>query len=250
MVAMHSLMRPAALAVACAALAALSAHAQVVRCTDARTGKVTYTDGACSSGEAAREVEPRRSPQEILIDRQLSAEALERKQQQQQADREAADAETRRTAERNRARAANAPLPQDYARSPECARARRSYEQVAGEGPRSTLEHEQRLEAAQRQMDLDCLGPEGYAELERARAAQPRVVVVPPRYGIGYPPPYPPQVFPPPFPQQPPRPQPRLTQCSDYRCTDNLGNTYPRNGPGRFPGQGGVCRSNGGQAPC
>ena len=26
------------------------------------------------------------------------------------------------------------------------------------------------LEAAQRQMDLDCLGPQGYAELERARA--------------------------------------------------------------------------------
>ncbi len=238
----------------CVAWWGVGAQAQVTRCTDARTGKVTYTDGACTSSEAAREVEPRRSAQEILLDRELSAEALERKRQRQQADSEAAESEARRTAERNRARAAqaaaNAPQPQDYARSPECARARRSYEMLAGEGPRATQEHEQRLDAAQRQMDLDCLGPQGYAELERARAAQPRVVVVPPRYGSIYPPPYPPQVFPQPFPTQPQQPPPRLTQCSDFRCSDNQGNTYPRTGPGRFPGQGGVCRSNGGQAPC
>jgi hypothetical protein len=242
------LIRPAALVVlACAALAA---QGQVVRCTDARTGKVTYTDGACSGGEAAREVEPRRSAQEILLDRQLSAEALERKQQRQQAESEAAQAEARRAADMDRARAAQGTQPQDYARSPECARARRNYETLLGEGPRSTLEQEQRLTAAQRRMDLDCLGPQGYAEAERARAAQPQVVVVPPRYGIGYPAPYPPVVFPQPFPQQPQQPPPRLTQCSDYRCTDNQGNTYPRNGPGRFPGTGGVCKSNGGQAPC
>lgn len=237
----------------CLCLAALgsAAQAQVTRCTDAHTGKVSYTDGACSSGEAAREVEPRRTPEEILLDRQLSAEALERKQQRLQAENEAAQADAQRAADVQRARAANAPLPQDYARSPECARSRRNYDLLAGEGPRSTQEHGQRLEAAQRQMDLDCLGPQGYAEIERARAAQPRVVVVPPRYGIGYPAPYPPPaVFPQPFPTTPQRPPPRLTQCSDYRCTDNQGNTYPRNGPGRFPGQGGVCRSNGGQAPC
>lgn len=230
----------------CVAWLGLGAQAQVTRCTDARTGKVTYTDGICSSSEATQEVEPRRSPEEILLDRQLSAEALERKQQRLQAENEAAQAEAQRAVDRGRARAANAPLPQDYARSPECARSRRGYDMLAGEGPRSTQEYEQRLEAAQRQMDLDCLGPQGYAEVERARAAQPRVVVVPPRYGIGYPAPYPPVVF----PQQPQKPPPRLTQCSDYRCTDNQGNTYPRNGPGRFPGQGGVCRSNGGQAPC
>ncbi|EJE49482.1 hypothetical protein PMI14_05961 [Acidovorax sp. CF316] len=224
----------------------LGAQAQVIRCTDARTGKVTYTDGACSSGEATREVEPRRTPEEILLDRQLSAEALERKQQRLQAENDAAQAEARRAEDRNRARAANAPLQQDYARSPECARSRRNYDMLAGEGPRSTQEYGQRLEAAQRQMDLDCLGPQGYAEVERARAAQPRVVVVPPRYSPGYPP----AVFPQPFPTTPQPPPPRLTQCSDYRCTDNQGNTYPRNGPGRFPGPGGVCRSNGGQAPC
>lgn len=242
---MACLLRPTLYGLLLAGLC-LGVQAQVIRCTDARTGKVTYTDGTCSSGEAAREVEPRRTPEEILLDRQLSAEALERKQQRLQAESEAAQADAQRAADLQRARAANAPLPQDYARSPECARSRRSYDMLANEGPRSTQEHGQRLEAAQRQMDLDCLGPQGYAEVERARAAQPRVVVVPPRYGAGYPAPYPPVVF----PQQPQKPPPRLTQCSDYRCTDNQGNTYPRNGPGRFPGPGGVCRSNGGQAPC
>ena len=90
-------------------------------------------------------------------------------------------------------------------------------------------------EAAQRQMDLDCLGPQGYADLERARATQPRIVVAPPRQ----------PVYPPPVPQKP-----YLTHCGNFHCVDNTGARYPRAGPGRFPGNDGVCRSKGGQAPC
>lgn len=231
----------------CAISAAWHAQAQVLRCTDARTGKVTYTDGACEGGTAAHEVEARKTPQERQLEREQAAEALERKQQRQQAEATAAEADARRAAERDRARAAQVaaatPQPQDYARSPECARSRRNLDAVAAGLSRSTHEHELRMEAAQRQMDLDCLGPQGFAEVEKARANQPRVVVVPtarPR-----------SVFPDPYPHAgTPQPPTRLTQCGDFRCTDNLGNTYPRVGPGRFPGQGGVCRSNGGQAPC
>lgn len=224
-----------------------SAHAQVVRCTDARTGQVTYTDGTCAGGSSVREVEPRKTPQEIQLERELAAEALERKQQRLQAESAAADATAQRNAERDRARAAQAaaaaPQPQDYARSPECARSRRNLDIVANGITRSTYEQELRLDAAQRQVDLDCLGPQGYAEVEKARANQPRVVVVPPvRHRSTFPEPFP--------PVGKPQPAPHLTHCGDFRCTDNLGNTYPRAGPGRFPGQGGVCRSNGGQAPC
>lgn len=231
----------------CAAWLGTVAHAQVVRCTDTRTGKVTYTDGACTSGAAAREVEARKTPEELQLEREQAAEALERKQQRLQAEATAAETEARRNAERDRARAAQAaaaaPQPQDYARSPECARSRRNFDMVAAGLSRSTYEQELRLEAAQRQVDLDCLGPQGYAEVEKARANQPRVVVVPPsRHRPLYPDPFPQAVT--------PQPPPRLTQCGDFRCTDNLGNTYPRTGPGRFPGPGGVCRSNGGQAPC
>jgi hypothetical protein len=217
----------------------------VVRCTDPRTGQVTYTDGNCTAGAAAREVEARKTPEEIQLEREQAAQALERKLQRQQAEAAAADADARRSAERARARAdqaaAAAPQPQDYARSPECARARRNLDLVAAGTARSTYEQEVRLEAAQRQVDMDCLGPQGYAEVEKARAAQPRVVVVPPSRRS------------PLYPDAAPSPRPvppRLVQCGDFRCTDNQGNTYPRTGPGRFPGPGGVCSSNGGQAPC
>ena len=227
----------------CAALLGTAAQAQVLRCTDARTGKVTYTDGECSGGTSVREVEARKTPQELQQERELAAEALERKQQRLQAESAAVELDARRAAERDRAKAAQAaaaaPQPQDYARSPECARSRRNLDLVASGLSRSTYEQDVRLEAAQRQVDMDCLGPQGYAEVEKARANQPRVVVVPPRY---------PSAFPPAYPA--PQPPPRLTQCGDFRCTDNQGNTYPRTGPGRFPGPGGVCRSNGGQAPC
>lgn len=219
----------------------LGAQAQVVRCTDARTGKVTYTDGACASGSATHEVEARKSPEELQREREIAAEALERKQQRLQAEADAEQAEARRSAERDRSRATQ---PQDYARSAECARSRRQLDIVASGLARTPYEQDMRLEAAQRQVDLDCLGPQGYAEVEKARSNQPRVLVVPPsaRYPSGYPSP-----FPHAGPPQPPR---SLVQCGDWRCTDNRGDTYPRTGPGRFPGQGGVCRSNGGQAPC
>ncbi len=230
----------------CVAGWASASQAQVVRCTDARTGQVTYTDGACAGGASAREVQPRQTPEELRLERELAAEALERKQQRLQAETAAAEADAQRNAELSRARAAQlaaaAPQPQDYARSPECARSRRNLDTVASGIARSTYEQEIRLEAAQRQVDLDCLGPQGYAEVEKARANQPRVVVVPSRHRPTFPEPFP--------PIGKPQPAPRLTQCGDFRCTDNQGNTYPRTGPGRFPGPGGVCRSNGGQAPC
>ena len=52
---------------ACAVLVCFTAQAQVLRCTDARTGQVTYTDGACTGAASVREVEPRKTPQEIRL---------------------------------------------------------------------------------------------------------------------------------------------------------------------------------------
>ena len=226
------------------------ASAQVLRCTDPRTGQVTYTDGSCTGGSRAQEVQPRQSAEDIAEERRRAAEALERKQQRAQSEAAAAEARARQEAERQRLDAARAaartPTPADYARSPECAKSRREFDIVAQGLSRTDEEHRLRLEAAQRQVDLDCLGPQGYAEVEKARAAQPRVVVVPPAV-------QPAPVFPQPFPTTPGVGQPAqryLTQCGDFSCTDNFGQKYPRVGPGRFQGPGGVCRSAGGQAPC
>ncbi len=226
-----------ALALACATglLPLATSHAQVLRCTDARTGAVTYTNDACPSGSSVREVEPRKTPEEIAHERAQAAEALERKQQQLQAESAAQAQEERQKAleERERKRAAQAARPSahDYAHSAACARSRRNLDVLAS-SLGSSYEDQARLEAAQRQMDLDCLGPEGYAEVEKARALRPEpsvppVIVVPqrrPGYRPGHPghPPGPP----PAPPAQPQKPGGSF-QCDVFRCWDSKGNVYP-----------------------
>jgi hypothetical protein len=198
-------------------LGSAGVSAQVVRCTDAATGKVTYTDGACQGGAAAREVEPRKSAAEIQQERAQAAEALERKQQRLQAEA-AAQAQSVR----------NTPVPApetqrpDYARSPECTRSRRNLETTISAGNAGTYEQNLRIEAAQRQVDLDCLGPQAFTELERNRSARPMIVppatiVLPPRH----PRPVPPPVAVPPAP-------PKFTHCNVFRCYDAQGNSHPR----------------------
>ncbi|RCX11807.1 uncharacterized protein DUF4124 [Extensimonas vulgaris] len=203
-------------------------HAQVLRCTDARTGAVTYTNDACPSGSSVREVEPRKTPEEIARERAQAAEALQRKQQQLQAESAAQAQEERQKAleERERKRAAQAAQPSahDYAHSAACARSRRNLDVLAS-SLGSTYEDQARLEAAQRQMDLDCLGPEGYAEVEKARALRsepsvPPVIVVPQRRP-GYRPNHP---EPSPTPPQKPG---GAFQCDVFRCWDGKGNVYP-----------------------
>ena len=206
-----------------AAALCLPAQAQVVRCTDPATGKVTYTDGKCAGGTTAREVEARKTPEEIQREREQAAEALALKQKRLEAENKAAETEALRNAQRERTPAARS---QDYARSPECARSRRNLDVVLSSGNAGSYEQSQRAEAAQRQMDLDCLGPEGYAEVEKARAARPTtvqttpapvVVVVPPRHPVR------------PTPQPTPAPEPKkFTQCNVFRCYDSQGNVYPR----------------------
>lgn len=205
-----------------AALLCLAAQAQVLRCTDARTGQVTYTDGACTGAASVREVEPRKTPQQIRLEREQAAEALARKQQQQQAEAAARQIDADRDARRERELAERATRPtarpQDYARSAECARSRRNLDVVVS-STSGTYDQNLRVEAAQRQVDLDCLGPEAYAEVEKARAARqetaPSVVVIPPRH----------PVYTRPAPPPPPH---KFTQCNVFRCYDSQGNSYPR----------------------
>ena len=204
----------------CAASMGMGAQAQVVRCTDASTGKVTYPDGACAGGATTREVEPRKTPEEVQREREQAAQALNLKQQRLQAEATAAETEALRNAQRDRARSARPP---DYARSPECVRSRRKLDAVLADSSGATYEQNLRAEAVQRQVDLDCLGPEGYAELEKARAARPMaappVIVVPPHRPIH--PIHPIR----PTPTPPPKP---FTHCNVFRCYDGQGNSYPR----------------------
>ena len=225
------------LCMAGAAWAALAApeqaHAQVLRCTDGRTGAVSYTDGTCRAGSKVQEVEPRRSNEDIERDRAQAAEALERKQQRLQNDLAAARLEAERNAQRAQQQQQQRAAQADPARSPECASARRQLEAVSAR-PGSGAD-DPRLQAAQQQMELVCLGAARYAELQRDRAAsQPGVVVAPPSYPAypGYPgyPTYPSHPVRPPhtLPPPPAPPPPRFTQCNVFRCYDAQGRSYSR----------------------
>ena len=214
------------LPLATAALLGGAAQAQVVRCTDTRTGAVTYTDGDCARGSKAREVQARQSPEEINQERAQAAQALEQKQQRLQAEAAQARLDAERDALRQREQAERAaaarPSAPDYARSPECTRSRRNFDLAASST--STFDgQDPRLQAAQRQMELDCLGPEGYANIEKNRPLPlPQPVVVYPRapfYPLHSPPMHPPRPLPPPA-------QPR--RCNVWGCDD---------GQGRNPGR-------------
>ncbi|MGE8320613.1 MAG: DUF4124 domain-containing protein [Comamonas sp.] len=107
---------------AATALLAVPAQAQVLRCTDPASGRVTYTDGECAPGTAVKEVERRKSDDELAQEQARADQALRR-----QAERRAQDQEQQRLdlqekalqAEANRRAAASngsyrPPEPQGY----------------------------------------------------------------------------------------------------------------------------------------
>lgn len=210
---------PALLLLAMAACLAGPASAQVVRCTDPATGKVTYTDGECRRGDAAREIEARKTPEELEQEREQAAEALARKHERQQHEAllrpppAAAPATSPPTA------------PPHPANSAACQQARQRLQQELEASGRGMYDEQARLDAARRQADLACLTPAEFAradsERSRAQAAAPGyypapVVVVPGRPHRPHP------------PAHSPPPPPRDLQCNVFRCYDRQGNIYPR----------------------
>jgi hypothetical protein len=199
------------LALAALCLCAAGAHGQVLRCTDARTGAITYTDGSCDNGRQAELVLPARSPEAIAREREEAAQAIGRKEQRLR--------EEAATAALNPAPAAP-PAPVAATESARCAQSRRQLQQLLSRPDSSSRSYGEQLAAARQQMELDCLGAQAYGELEQARLqsapSSAPVIVVPPLR--------PPRPLPPPV--QPPRPQ--ITHCNVFRCYDRNGNIYPR----------------------
>ncbi len=196
------------LALAALCLGAAPAQGQVLRCTDARTGAVSYTDGSCDSGRKVQEVLPARSPEALAREREEAAQAIARKEQRLRLEAEAA--------------ALNPPAPPSQAggETPRCAASRQQLQSLLARPGRDATVYSQQLAASQQQVELDCLGAQAYGELEQARSrnAAPLapVIVVPPLR--------PPRPLPPPV--QPPRPQ--MQHCNVFRCYDRQGNVYPR----------------------
>ncbi|MBF5007659.1 DUF4124 domain-containing protein [Diaphorobacter caeni] len=208
-------------------LCAMAVQAQVIRCTDPVTGKVSYTDGKCASGNSAQEIEARKSPDEIRAEREQAAQARERVQERQQQDakRRQNNAELQRSEQESRDRSQSA-ASNNPANSQACAQARRNLEEVQASMGQGMYDESARLSEAQRNAERACLTPDEWVRTQRDAQYAPAP-------GNGYYQTYPYVVRPPHVVRPPVRPQPEpkppvFTNCNVFRCTDAKGNVYPR----------------------
>lgn len=201
-----------------------AASAQVIRCTDPVTGKVSYTDGKCASGTNAQEIEARKTPEAIQAEREQAAEAQERLQERLQKDakqRQQNEAQLRREQEsRSRAQAGATENP---ANSQACAQARRQLEDVQASLGQGMYDESMRLSEAQRNAERACLTSDQWVRAQRDAQYNGG------NYYQNYP--YvvrPPHVVRPPVQPLPDPKPPVFTNCNVFRCTDAKGNVYPR----------------------
>lgn len=203
-------------------LIAGTAQAQVMRCVDAKTGEVTYTNGRCISGEMSTQIQAAQSAEEIASERANASQARERSKAQlarddaQRRQREEQERKEREAAERAQARAGT-----NLENTPACRQARERYNAILAEASPDPATWGERSQAAQAQMEMSCLGAAAYQQLQQSRALQPNAINRP-QWGYGYPP----NRYPParPTPSQPPA---KIVNCNVFRCYDNRGGVHP-----------------------
>ncbi|MDN5538392.1 DUF4124 domain-containing protein [Comamonas sp.] len=203
-------------------LIAGTAQAQVMRCVDAKTGEVTYTNGRCISGEMSTQIQAAQSAEEIAAERVNASQARERSKAQmarddaQRSQREEQERKEREAAERAQARAGT-----NLENTPACRQARERYNAILAEASPDPATWGERSQAAQAQMEMSCLGAAAYQQLQQSRALQPNAINRP-QWGYGSPP----HRYPParPTPSQPPA---KIVNCNVFRCYDNRGGVHP-----------------------
>lgn len=216
-------------------LAAFAAQSQVIKCTDPRTGRVTFSDSPCEVGQKGVEVLPRRTPEEIEQDRQRADEANARRAREQAEDRQRAADQAAATAA---AMPPPSPQPTSQANSNACVQAQRELDMVAGSTTGNEEYRRNRINAATVRVNAAC-------GLQTEMIQPPSTVVVPPRRRPF--PPALPQPIPPPIPQGPRN----ITGCDGPICRDAQGGIYHRNGPNSMTGpHGAVCHQSGAQWIC
>ena len=200
---------------------AMNVHAQVMRCTDARTGEVTYTNGRCISGEASAQIQAAQSPEEIAQERASASKARELSQSQMARDemlrrkREESERKEREAAARAQARSGGS-----LENSAACQQARARHNAILAEANPDVSTWGERSQAAQAQMEMSCLGATAYQQLQQSRALQPNAINRPWGHGYGYGHARPPVQ---PLPQQPAK----IVNCNVFRCYDNRGGVHP-----------------------
>lgn len=144
------------LAAACtlAAMACPWAHAQVVRCIDPQSGHLTYTDGQCAKGQSGIEIERAHSAGEVAQAQERAVAARERWQSEQLRQLKLAPPVV-----------APPPLTAEQQRARGCEQSRIQLQQLSASNADLPT-----LNAARTAMEMQCLGPEGYAALESSRS--------------------------------------------------------------------------------
>lgn len=200
-----------------------SAQAQVLRCVDAKSGEVTYTNGRCISGESSTQIQAPQSAEEIASERASASKALElskaqmAKEDAQRSQREAQERKEREAAEKAQARAGA-----NLENSPACRQARERHNAILAEANPDPATWGERSQAAQAQMEMSCLGSAAYQQLQQSRALQPNAINRP-QWGYHYPS-YGPPPATRPTPSQPPA---KIINCNVFRCYDNRGGVHP-----------------------
>ena len=177
----RSISKPAWLLGLALAITGGLAQAQIVRCTDAKTGHVTYTNGSCVQGEAAVQVQKELSPEELARDRAIAEAALARNKEQRERDslahQERNERENRELESRQRAQArtatSSAAAPSESA---ECKQAQQRYNELIARESGDSIDAQERSQQALRAMEWACLGPATAQQLEQQRVLQPNAI--------------------------------------------------------------------------
>lgn len=126
-------------------------HAQVIKCTDPKTGKITYASTPCASGQASKLVEDVKSNDERMAERQRAAEANERLQRGRLAEKE-----TQRgappTPSPTPVQQGNTNQPPSY----ECLRIQRDHETISSIRTGSEEERRNRINASIVKVNIAC----------------------------------------------------------------------------------------------
>lgn len=188
-----------------------SSEAQVLRCIDPSNGQVSYTDGQCQKGHAPTEIVPQRSSEEIARDEELARIARERW-----------NAEQKAAPPLTSSPPTSAVPSESDPRKQACESARNTLSRLTSNPDTSIAA----IDAAQRNMEMQCLGPDAYAALERSRAnalaPNESTVILP----------APPHRPPHHAGQRPPREPEQKLNCNVFRCQDQYGRTTPAPRPG------------------
>lgn len=153
-----------------ASLIAAASNAQVYKCPDPANTRTIYSDRPCT-GDGVQ-LERKRSQAEMEYDRQKAAAEYQKFQNDQRR-----ETEREQAAQRPVYRAPQQANAMPNARSPECVKAQRDLEFATSSISGTEDSRARSVAAANRKVDLECLGAAKSANIRAAEAGAPKVEI-------------------------------------------------------------------------